>query len=131
MRIQPHALSFILVSYIYVNRQSVREELINFRSNEPDEAISTGGSGTGKDNLMSRNTIPIDGSYIKQILFNIKNVLLSSDDEYERIIVMKYEQELESKFGKPRCIQIQLLQNYKKKLCIWKGRKCFNRSMEV
>ena len=39
---------------------------------------------------------------------------MSSDDEYERIIVMKYEQELESKFGKPRCIQIQLLQNYKK-----------------
>ena len=71
MRIQPHALSFILVSYIYVNRQSVREELINFRSNEPDEAISTGGSGTGKDNLMSRNMIYIDGSYILNKYYSI------------------------------------------------------------
>ena len=47
---------------------------------------------------------------------------MSSDDEYERIIVMKYEQELESKFGKPRCVQIQLLQNYKKKT-LYLGRK--------
>ena len=55
----------------FIFRQSVREELINFRANEPDEAIGASAES-------------------------------GIDDEYERIVVMKYEKELESKFGKSR-----------------------------
>ena len=95
----------------------MRDELINIRSNEPDEGIT--GTGRWEKYRWSKlrfSVPPCIGWFAKLFTFVYFSDPHSGeesgiDDEYERIVIMNYEKELEAKFGNNSEYHLKNLQN--------------------